>query len=101
MGPDGHLASLFPGHPALDETRLMVAGVHDSPKPPPVRVTLTYPALARADELWFVAAGQAKAAAVARALAGDDPHRTPSAGAAGTERTLWLLDLAAAGLDRA
>ena len=97
VGPDGHLASLFPGHPVLDVADRTVAGVHRSPKPPPERVTLTYPALAQAAELWFVAAGEGKAEAVARALRGDDLHRTPSAGAAGRERTSWLIDLAAAG----
>ena len=97
VGPDGHLASLFPGHVALDLTDRTVAGVRGSPKPPPERVTLTYPALAQATELWFVAAGESKAEAVARALAGDDPHRTPSAGAHGRERTRWLIDVAASG----
>jgi 6-phosphogluconolactonase len=97
MGPDGHLASLFPGHPALDVVDRPVVGVHDSPKPPPLRVSLTFPALAGADELWFVAAGAGKAEAVARALGGDDVHRTPSAAAVGRHHTLWLLDLAAAG----
>jgi len=97
MGPDGHLASLFPGQPALDITDLTVAGVRHSPKPPTERVTLTYPALAAAAELWFVAAGQGKAAAVAMALSGDDRHRTPSAAAHGREATRWLIDLAASG----
>ncbi len=96
VGPDGHLASLFPGHPALDVVDRPVAGVRHSPKPPPSRVTLTYPALAHAAELWFVAAGEGKAEAVARALKGDDLHRTPSAGATGREVTRWLIDLAAA-----
>ncbi len=98
VGPDGHLASLFPGHPALDVTELTVAGVRGSPKPPPSRVTLTFPALAAAAELWFVAAGEGKAEAVSRALGGDDLHRTPSAGATGREATYWLVDLEAAGL---
>ncbi len=97
VGPDGHLASLFPGDPALDVDDRTVVGVRHSPKPPPERVTLTYPALAQARELWFVAAGEGKAQAVGRALRGDDLHRTPSAGVAGREQTRWLLDLAAAG----
>lgn len=97
MGPDGHVASLFPGHDALDVTDRTVVGVHGSPKPPPERVSLTYPALEAAEEIWLVVAGADKAEAVARALSGDDIHRTPAAGALGRRRTLWLLDVAAAG----
>lgn len=97
MGPDGHVASLFPGHEALDFTDRTVVGVHGSPKPPPERVSLTFAALEAAQEIWLVVAGADKADAVARALAADDVHRTPAAGAVGRGRTLWLLDAAAAG----
>ena len=97
MGPDGHVASLFPGHATLDMTETPVVGVHDSPKAPPERVSLTLPAIEAAEEVWLVVAGADKAEATARALAGDDPHRTPAAGALGRRRTLWLLDVAAAG----
>ena len=45
VGPDGHIASLFPGHPALDVDDRIAVGVTDSPKPPPERVTLTFAAL--------------------------------------------------------
>ncbi|MBX9244088.1 6-phosphogluconolactonase [Actinotalea ferrariae] len=95
MGPDGHVASLFPGHPELDVVDRTVVGVHGSPKPPPERVSLTYAALEAADEIWVVAAGAEKADAVGRALAGDDA--TPAARAVARGRTLWLLDAAAAG----
>ncbi|WP_069385982.1 6-phosphogluconolactonase [Cellulosimicrobium cellulans] len=97
MGPDGHVASLFPGHPGLDVTGMPTAGVHGSPKPPPERVTLTFEALAAARQVWVVAAGAEKAPAVASALGGADVHDTPAAGVAGTERTLWLVDAAATG----
>ena len=97
MGPDGHVASLFPGRPALFEAHSLVVAEHDSPKPPPERVSLTFPLVRAAREVWVVAAGAEKATAVARALGGDDVRRTPAAGAHGTERTLWLLDVAAAG----
>jgi 6-phosphogluconolactonase len=97
MGPDGHIASLFPGNEALEVADRTVVGVHDSPKPPPERVSLTFAAIESADEVWLVVAGADKAEAAARALAGDDPSRTPAAGALGRVRTLWLLDAAAAG----
>ena len=92
VGPDGHIASLFPGHDSLDVTDRAVVGVHGSPKPPPVRVSLTLPALETATEIWLFVAGADKSEAVGRALAGDDIHRTPAAGAKGRARTLWLLD---------
>lgn len=97
MGPDGHVASLFPGHEALDVTDRAVVGVHGSPKPPPLRVSLTFPAIEAAEEVWVIVAGAEKADAVARALAGEDRHLIPAAAALGRSRTLWLLDAAAAG----
>ncbi len=96
MGPDGHVASLFPGHASLFETSSLVVAEHDSPKPPAERVSMTYPLLQAAREVWVVASGQEKAPAVARALAGDDVRTTPAAGAHGTDRTLWLVDVASA-----
>jgi len=93
MGPDGHVASLFPGHEALRAAGRPTVGVEGSPKPPPLRVSLTFEAIDSAREVWVVAAGAEKAEAVARALA-DDPD-TPAARVHGTERTLWLVDAAA------
>jgi 6-phosphogluconolactonase len=95
VGEDGHVASLFPEHPATYETR-PVSAVRGSPKPPPVRLTLTLPALNTAEETWLVAAGPGKAGAVAMALAGAGPVQLPAAAARGVERTLWLVDRAAA-----
>jgi 6-phosphogluconolactonase len=96
VGPDGHCASLFPGRPGVHENRATVIGVRDSPKPPPLRLSLTFPALDAAAEIWFVASGQAKAHAVAMAISGADPAEVPSAGPRGRERTLWLIDRDAA-----
>jgi 6-phosphogluconolactonase len=96
VGPDGHVASLFPGYPQLDVDDRVAVGVTDSPKPPPERISLTYGALNRTDEVWFLASGEAKAEAVARALAGADRHDIPATGVHGRERTRWLLDQAAA-----
>jgi 6-phosphogluconolactonase len=95
MGPDGHVASLFPGHEALAAGGSTVA-VHGSPKPPPVRVSLTFAAINAAREVWVVAAGTEKAEQAAGALAGQPTTEIPAAGVAGTEATLWLLDTAAA-----
>ncbi|GAA1735039.1 6-phosphogluconolactonase [Isoptericola hypogeus] len=95
MGPDGHVASLFPGHAALAADGATV-GVHGSPKPPPERVSLTFGAIARAREVWVVAAGAEKAEQAAAALADGPVTDVPAAGARGTEHTLWLLDAAAA-----
>jgi 6-phosphogluconolactonase len=96
VGPDGHCASLFPGHPALREAATSVVAVHDSPKPPPTRLSLTFPALDAANEIWFVASGGGKADAVARALGGADFTEVPSARPRGRQHTLWLLDRDAA-----
>lgn len=93
IGPDGHVASLFPGHPGLDVTDALAAAVHDSPKPPPDRVTLTFEALDRAHTVWFLASGEGKAEAVARALADDGSvAETPARGVRGLTETTWFLD---------
>ncbi|AYA19318.1 6-phosphogluconolactonase [Streptomyces alfalfae] len=96
VGPDTHVASLFPGLPAVRETERMVVGVHGAPKPPPTRVSLTLPAIRAAREVWLLAAGEDKAEAAATALSGADEVRAPAAGARGRSHTLWLLDEAAA-----
>lgn len=96
MGGEGHVNSLFPDTAAVRETRRMVVGVADSPKPPPQRITLTLPAVRRSREVWLVVSGEAKADAVAAAVGGADPTDVPAAGAKGRETTVWLLDAAAA-----
>jgi 6-phosphogluconolactonase len=95
VGPDGHVASLFPSHPALYDERPVVA-VRGAPKPPPLRITLTMPVLSRANEVWFVASGEEKARAVHLALGGAGVVQVPAAGPEGLHRTLWLLDRTAA-----
>lgn len=61
VGEDGHTASLFPGHSALNETRHWVVPILNAPKPPPVRITMTLPLINHACNVIFVAAGSAKA----------------------------------------
>ena len=95
IGPEGHVASLFPGMPALYEERTVVA-VHGSPKPPPTRLTLTLPAITAAREVWILASGEEKAGAIRLALSGAGPVQVPAAGARGRQQTLFLLDRAAA-----
>ncbi|MFF8957196.1 6-phosphogluconolactonase [Streptomyces sp. NPDC014894] len=97
VGPDTHVASLFPELPAVRETERTVVGVHGAPKPPPTRISLTLPAIRAAREVWLLAAGEDKADAVAMALSGAGEIQAPAAGARGRARTLWLLDAAAAG----
>ena len=78
VGPDGHIASLFPGFPQLDVDDRIAVPVTGSPKPPPERISLTLSALNRAKAVWFMVSGDEKAPAVARALAdGTDLHDSP------------------------
>lgn len=96
IGEDGHVASVFPGSPAVYETERAVIGVRGSPKPPSTRISLTLPAIRCAAEVWLIVSGSAKAAAVTMALRGAGEVSVPAAGAVGRRRTLWLLDRAAA-----
>ena len=109
IGPDGHVASLFPGHPALDVDDQIAVAVPDSPKPPPQRISLTFGALERCRTIFFVVSGEEKADAVARAHAPDGTpgatvHDTPARGVTGLPATpdhpatdlIWFLDRPAA-----
>lgn len=96
LGPDGHVASLFPGQPAVYDERPVVA-VRGAPKPPPTRLSLGFGALCAGREVWVLAAGAEKAAAVSLALSGAGRVQVPAAGVSGRARTLYLLDRAAAG----
>ncbi|MEP6665827.1 MAG: 6-phosphogluconolactonase, partial [Nocardioidaceae bacterium] len=95
VGPDGHVASLFPERPALYDER-PVTSVRGAPKPPPTRLSLTMPTLQHGKEVWFVVSGVEKARAVHLALSDAGVVQVPAAGPRGQQRTLWLLDKDAA-----
>jgi 6-phosphogluconolactonase len=93
IGPDGHTASLFPGHPAVEEERRRVVHVV-APKPPPERLTITPPVIRAARETLVLVSGSDKAAAVAHALEGDvEYEKCPARLLRGAT---WLIDRAAA-----
>ena len=94
MGPDGHTASLFPGHALLEETSRLVAEIEDSPKPPPCRITMTYPLLNASRQTVFVCTGSSKAEAV-RAIRDDPSCELPAARVKAGAPVVFLLDEAA------
>jgi 6-phosphogluconolactonase len=96
IGPDAHVASLFPELPAVRDHRPVVS-VHGAPKPPPTRITMTFPTIRAAQEVWILASGAAKAHAVRLSLmSGSGEYQVPAAGARGLRRTLYSLDQEAA-----
>lgn len=97
VGPDGHCCSLFPDHPSARDLSATVIPVRDSPKPPPLRVSLSFDGLNAANEIWAVVSGTGKADAVHAALRENpDRERIPSAGVRGRLRTRWMVDADAA-----
>ena len=96
VGPDGHCCSLFPNHPSSSDHSASVIAVRNSPKPPPLRISLSFDGLNTARQVWVVASGSGKAEAAMLALGGADPTKVPSAGARGSGRTIWFLDADAA-----
>jgi 6-phosphogluconolactonase len=96
VGPDGHIASLFPDRSEIQITDRSVVAVRDSPKPPPERITMTRPVINSSKRVWLVLAGADKAAALGLALAGASYASVPAAGAKGRKRTTFFVDQAAA-----
>ncbi|MCC2031983.1 6-phosphogluconolactonase [Microbacterium allomyrinae] len=96
VGPDGHIASLFPDRSEIQITDRTVVSVRDSPKPPPERVTMTRPVINSSKRVWLVMAGADKASALGLALAGASYASVPAAGAKGRKRTIFFIDQAAA-----
>ena len=98
IGPDSHVASLFPGHPGAAVDEVGAIAVRDSPKPPSERVSLTFATLNASERVWLAAAGADKAEAIRAALTADDRTAVPASGVRGTEETLLFADEEAASL---
>lgn len=94
LGPDGHVASLFPRRPELALVGVSVVAVMDAPKPPPTRISLALPTINGARQVWIITSGAEKAHAVAASISRE--AGIPGGMVVGTERTLWLIDAAAA-----
>jgi len=92
VGTDGHVASLFPERegPTIDDAG--VIAVHDSPKPPEGRLSLTLPLINTSERIWLVLAGADKASALGLALAGASVGEVPVAGVLGQKRTVFFID---------
>jgi 6-phosphogluconolactonase len=100
VGPDGHVCSLFAGHPVLAERSRWVAAVEDSPKPPPRRLTMTMPVLTAAGTVIVVALGRGKADVVRAAIEDPESPLPVAIMAREARRTVFLLDPEAARLLR-
>ncbi|XP_051138023.1 probable 6-phosphogluconolactonase 4, chloroplastic [Andrographis paniculata] len=97
MGPDGHIASLFPGHPLLQENKKLVTSIKDSPKPPPERISFTLPVINSSAAVALIVAGASKSAAVHTALSSSsDPNALPVQLVAPQGELVWFLDNEAA-----
>ena len=96
VGPDAHIASLFPDRPEISVTDRATVPVRDSPKPPSDRVSLSRPVINSSKRVWMVIAGADKAAALGLALAGASYQSVPAAGAKGRRRTAFFVDESAA-----
>lgn len=91
MGPDAHVASLFPASAPTAHGNWVISE-SDSPKPPSQRISLSYKALSSAKEVWFLVSGQDKQDAVRRVFAGEE---LPAGKVSGKKLTRWYLDQAA------
>lgn len=94
MGPDGHIASLFPGS-SPKEFGLFVVAEENSPKPPPQRLSLSYSALNSSDQVWFLVSGEEKSEAIKLIFEGSE---LPAGRVRGKNATRWYLDRSASAL---
>lgn len=95
VGPDAHVASLFPHLPGVSDVGHTVIAVRDSPKPPSERVSLTLPSINASRRVWVVAAGADKANAISAALGAQSPVDAPASAVHGIEETVFFIDEAA------
>jgi len=98
LGPEGHICSLFPGHPLLRERVRRVAAIIDSPKPPPRRITFTMLPLELAGTICVAGFGDSKAAAIREAVEAPDSQIPVALALRAARRALILVDPPAAGL---
>ena len=96
MGPDGHIASIFPGHTSYESADLVFAEL-DSPKPPKERLSFNYEVINSASQIWFTVAGSDKAEAV-NSVFGEATDPLPAALIQGKEKTVWYVDQTAGNL---
>jgi 6-phosphogluconolactonase len=96
VGPDGHIASLFPERGGIKVEDRTVVPVRNSPKPPPERLSLTLPVINSSEHIWLVLAGADKASALGLTLADASVFEVPAAGVKGRKSTLFLVDQDAA-----
>jgi 6-phosphogluconolactonase len=96
VGPDGHIASLFPERGGIHEELRTVIPVRNSPKPPPERLSLTLPVINSSERIWLMLSGADKASALGLALADASVFEVPVAGVHGRRTTQFLVDQDAA-----
>lgn len=96
-GPDGHTASLFPGHELLRETEGWVLSISDSPKPPKKRITFSLPVLQAATKIAFVATGEGKQEIMQKIFDSEEGHSVPCGivNDGGQDKVSWFSDNAA------
>lgn len=91
VGPDGHVASLFPNHSALTSTAGIV-GIADSPKPPAQRLTWTLPTINASEQVWLIASGSEKTIAVEKLLNESTSQEIPAGKVNGLNRTVLYVE---------
>lgn len=97
MGPDGHIASLFPGHPLVKENKRWVTSIKDSPKPPPERITFTFPVINSSAYIAMVVVGAGKAPAIEKTLGkGQSSEVLPVGMVSPEDEMTWFFDKQAA-----